>query len=184
MDERVVIVGAGPAGLAAASAIRRAGADPLIVEKAAAVAASWRARHDQLRLNTHRMFSHQPGMRIPRRYGPFPARDDYVAYLERYAAGMRLNFGTAVGRIDRAGPRWELDVGDGSLTAAHVVVATGPDAEPVLPGWPGMAGYPGRLIHAGQFRNTGEMADRDVLVIGPGNSGVDLLKRSSDVATT
>jgi cation diffusion facilitator CzcD-associated flavoprotein CzcO len=73
MDERVVVVGAGPAGLAAAWAIRRAGADPLIVEKAAAVAASWRVRHDQLRLNTHRMFSHQPGMRIPHRYGPFPA---------------------------------------------------------------------------------------------------------------
>ena len=175
MDERVVVVGAGPAGLAAAWAIRRAGADPLILEKAATVAASWRARHDQLRLNTHRMFSHQPGMRIPRRYGPFPARDDYVAYLEQYAAGMRLKFGTAVRRIDRAGPRWQLDLGDGSLTAAHVVVATGPDAEPVMPGWPGMAGYTGRLIHAGQFRNTGEMAGRDVLVVGPGNSGVDLL---------
>ena len=103
MDERVVVVGAGPAGLAAAWAIRRAGADPLIVEKAATVAASWRARHDQLRLNTHRMFSYQPGMRMPRRHGPFPARDDYVAYLEQYAAGMRLTCSTAVGRIDRAG---------------------------------------------------------------------------------
>lgn len=175
MDERVVVVGAGPAGLAAAWAIRRAGADPLIVEKAATVAASWRARHDQLRLNTHRMFSYQPGMRMPRRHGPFPARDDYVAYLEQYAAGMRLTCSTAVGRIDRAGPRWELDLGDGSLTAAHVVVASGPDVDPVMPGWPGMAGYPGTLIHSGQFRNTGEMAGRDVLVVGPGNSGVDLL---------
>jgi putative flavoprotein involved in K+ transport len=175
MDEHVVVVGAGPAGLAAAWAIQRAGADPLVVEKAATVAASWRARHDQLRLNTHRMFSHQPGVRIPRRYGPFPARDDYVAYLEQYAAGMRLRFGTAVDRIDRAGPRWKLNLGDDSLTAAHVVVATGPDAEPVMPRWPGMAGYPGTLIHSGQFRNIGEMAGRDVLVIGPGNSGVDLL---------
>jgi glycine/D-amino acid oxidase-like deaminating enzyme len=50
MEERVVVVGAGPAGLAAAWAIRRAGVDPLIVEKAGAVAASWRGRHDQLRL--------------------------------------------------------------------------------------------------------------------------------------
>jgi hypothetical protein len=38
-----------------------------------------------------------------------------------------------------------------------------------------MASFPGMLIHAGQFRNTGEMAGRDVLVVGPGNSGVDLL---------
>ena len=170
-----MVVGAGPAGLAAAWAVRRIGLDPLIVEKADRVAASWRARHDQLRLNTHRMFSHQPGMRIPRRCGPFPGRDDYVSYLERYAAGMRLRFGTAVHRIDRAGPGWALHAGDSSLSTAHVVVATGPDAEPVMPGWPGMASYPGVLIHAGQFRNTSEMTGRDVLVVGPGNSGVDLL---------
>jgi putative flavoprotein involved in K+ transport len=175
VDERVVVIGAGPAGLAAAWAIGRAGLDPLLVEQADAVAASWRARHDQLRLNTHRMFSHQPGARIPRRYGPFPAREDYVAYLERYAAGMRIRFGSAVGRIDLAGPGWKLGLGRGSISTAHVVVATGPDAEPVMPAWPGMASFPGTLIHAGQFRSTEEMAGRDVLVVGPGNSGVDLL---------
>jgi glycine/D-amino acid oxidase-like deaminating enzyme len=175
VDERVVVIGAGPAGLAAAWALGRAGADPLVVERAPTVAASWRARHDQLRLNTHRMFSHQPGARIPRRCGPFPARDDYVAYLERYAAGMRIRFGTAVRRVDRAGPGWELDLGGASISTAHVVIATGPDAEPVMPAWPGMASFGGMVIHAGQFRSTGEMAGRDVLVVGPGNSGVDLL---------
>jgi NADPH-dependent glutamate synthase beta subunit-like oxidoreductase len=33
VEERVVVVGAGPAGLAAGWAIRRAGVDPLIVER-------------------------------------------------------------------------------------------------------------------------------------------------------
>ena len=121
------------------------------------------------------MFSHQPGARIPRRCGPFPARDDYVAYLQDYAAGMRLRLGTQVSRIGRAEGGWELVTGEGSIRAAHAVIATGPDAEPVMPCWPGMAGFPGIVIHAGQFRNVAEMAGLDVLVVGPGNSGVNLL---------
>jgi cation diffusion facilitator CzcD-associated flavoprotein CzcO len=88
---------------------------------------------------------------------------------------MRIRFGAAARRIERAGRGWQLDVGGGPISTAHVVVATGPDAEPVIPAWPGMASFPGPLIHAGQFRNTAEMAGRDVLVVGPGNSGVDLL---------
>ena len=175
MDEHVVIVGAGPAGLAAAWAIRRAGRDPLVVEQADAVAASWRGRHDHLRLNTHRAFSHQPGARIPRRCGPYPARDDYVAYLQEYSAGMRLRLGTRAHRIDRTDGGWALALDGGSLTAAHAVIATGSDAEPFLPSWPGLDSFEGAVIHAGRFRNVAEMAGRDVLVVGPGNSGVDLL---------
>ena len=175
MDEHVVIVGAGPAGLAAAWAIRRGGHDPLVVEQADAVAASWRGRHDHLRLNTHRAFSHQPGARIPRRCGPYPARDDYAAYLQEYSAGMRLRLSTRVHRIDRTDEGWVLALDRGSLTTAHVVIATGSDAEPVMPDWPGLASFRGTVIHAGQFRNVAQMAGRDVLVVGPGNSGVDLL---------
>jgi putative flavoprotein involved in K+ transport len=175
VDEHVVVVGAGPAGLAAAWAIGRAGLDPLVVDQAGSVAASWRERHDHLRLNTHRMFSHQPGARIPRRCGPFPARDDYVAYLQGYAAVMRLRLGTRVHRIDRADAGWELTLAGDSIGAAHVVIATGPDAVPVMPSWPGMAAFSGTVIHAGQFRNVAEMSGLDVLVVGPGNSGVDLL---------
>ena len=175
MDEHVVIAGAGPAGLAAAWAIRRAGLDPLVVEQADAVAASWRGRHDHLRLNTHRAFSHQPGARIPRRYGSYPTRDDYVAYLQDYSAGMRLRLGTQVHRVDRTDGGWVLALEAGSLTTAHAVIATGSDAEPYLPDWPGMDSFGGVVMHAGQFRNVAAMASLDVLVVGPGNSGVDLL---------
>jgi putative flavoprotein involved in K+ transport len=173
--ERIVVVGAGPAGLAAAWVIRRAGADPLVLERADSVAASWRTRHDHLRLNTHRLLSHQPGRRIPRRYGAYVARDDYVAYLEQYAAGMRIRFRADVGRIDQDPAGWLLELSEGTIATAHVVIATGPDAEPVLPHWRGADGFQGTVLHAGQFRNVAHVAGRSVLVVGAGNSGTDLL---------
>jgi cation diffusion facilitator CzcD-associated flavoprotein CzcO len=91
-----------------------------------------------------------------------------VAYLQEYSAGMRLRLGTRVRRIDRTDQGWELVLDRGSLTAAHVVIATGSDAEPFLPDWPGLDSFGGTVIHAGQFRNVAEAAGRDVLVVGPG----------------
>jgi putative flavoprotein involved in K+ transport len=176
MSESVVIVGAGPSGLAAAGELLRLGMDAVVVERAPHVAAAWRARHDHLRLNTHRALSHQPGMRIPRSSGPYPTRDDYVAYLERYASPLRIRFNTSVSRIDRSPSGWELTLQDRApLTATRVVVATGPDAVPVVPSWSGLSSYTGILCHAGQFRHISDMAGKDVLIVGAGNSGVDLL---------
>lgn len=176
MGEHIVIVGAGPAGLAAAGELRRVGFDALVVERAHDVAATWRTRHDHLRLNTHRALSHQPGMRIPRSCGAYPSRDDYVAYLERYASRLRVLFDTPVSRIDRSPAGWTLSLPDhASVTATQVVVATGPDAVAVVPGWPGLSSYTGSFYHAGAFRNLLDVAGEDVLVVGAGNSGVDLL---------
>lgn len=176
MGEHVAVVGAGPAGLAVAGELRRLGLDALVIERAHDVAAAWRTRHDHLRLNTHRAVSHQPGMRIPRSCGPYPSRDDYVSYLARYAAPLRVRFDTTVSRIDRSPAGWKLSLPDhSSITATHVVVATGPDAMPVLPSWPGLSSYTGSVFHAGEFRNVADVAGKDVLVVGAGNSGVDLL---------
>jgi cation diffusion facilitator CzcD-associated flavoprotein CzcO len=57
----------------------------------------------------------------------------------------------------------------------HVVIATGPDAEPVMPSWPGEDTFTGRVLHSAELRTLADADGRSVLVVGPGNSGVDLL---------
>ena len=55
-----------------------------------------------------------------------------------------------------------------------MVVATGYNHTPVMPDWPGREGFPGDLIHGQDYRNPEPYRDRDVLVVGSGNTGAEI----------
>jgi cation diffusion facilitator CzcD-associated flavoprotein CzcO len=175
-DRRVVVIGAGPAGLAAAAELGRKGVRATVLEQASAVAWSWRGRYDRLRLNSSRWFSNLPGTRLPRETGAFPSRDQMVAYLDGYAreSGLDVRLNTRVERIDRDGTGWIVRTSTGDLPADHVVVASGYAHTPYIPDWPGRDRYGGELLHAHAYRNPEPFRDRDVLVVGPGCSGMEI----------
>lgn len=171
-----VVIGAGPGGLAAAAALGREGVPAVVLERGDAVAASWRRHYDRLHLHTVRWLSGLPGMPIPRRAGRWVSRDGFVAYLEAYARRHRLDVrpGTEVRSLERAGDGWRLATSRGAWSAAAVVVATGENRIPFLPRWPGRDGFGGRLLHSSEYRSGLELAGRDVLVVGAGNSGAEI----------
>lgn len=171
-----VVIGAGPAGLAAAAMLRRAGVDVVVVDKAEAVGASWRGHYDRLHLHTVRWLSHLPGYRFSSRHGRWVSRDGVVRYLEGYARhhGLELELGSAVERVDRDGERWVLRTSRGDIAAEHVVVATGYNHTPYLQDWPGRDDFTGELVHASRYRNPDSFRGRDVLVVGSGNTGAEI----------
>ncbi|MCV7417564.1 flavin-containing monooxygenase [Mycolicibacterium litorale] len=181
--ERVLIVGAGPCGLAIARQLRHEqNVDALVLDRAAAPASAWRDRYDGFRLNTCGYWSHLPGQPIPRRYGRWPRRDDMVDYFDSYVRRQRLRLalGVTVTRIDRDDDRWHLTTDAESYTADAVVIATGNYHTPALPAWPGMEGFTGELLHSADYRNPWPFAGRDVLVVGVGNSATDIALQLSD----
>jgi cation diffusion facilitator CzcD-associated flavoprotein CzcO len=175
----VYVIGAGPGGLAAAYALRARGIRAVVLEKADAVGASWRGHYDRLRLHTTRRLSALPGLKIPRRFGRWVARDDVLRYLEKYAEQHELEIvtGVEVFRVERTGDGtgWLLHASGGrELTGSAVVVATGHNHTPHLPDWPGLAAYGGEFLHARAYRNAEPYAGRDVLVVGAGNTGAEI----------
>jgi len=177
-----VVLGAGPGGLAAAAELRRHGVDAVVVDGADAVGASWRGHYDRLHLHTVRWLSGLPGLPMPRRYGPWVARDDVVAYLEDYVRhhGLEVRLGTTASGLAPHPDggftlRQDEDGGDTSeVRTPVVVVATGYNHTPRLPDWPGRETFRGELLHASCYRSAAAYAGRDVLVVGAGNTGAEI----------
>jgi cation diffusion facilitator CzcD-associated flavoprotein CzcO len=186
VDERVVVIGAGPCGLAIARQLRHeCGIDALVLDRANAPASSWRRRYDGFRLNTCGFWSHLPGQRIPLRFGRWPTGANMVDYFDDYVnrQKLRISFGVNVSRVNRDHSEhmaWLLSADDITIRAAAVVVATGNYHTPTLPAWPGVDAFAGRLLHSADYRNPAPFAGRDVLVVGAGNSATDIALQLAD----
>lgn len=191
-----IVIGAGPGGLAAAAELGRRGLSVVVLERADRPGFSWTRHYDRLHLHTARGLSGLPGFGIPRRYGRWVARDDVVAYLGEYAQRHELDVHTAISadRIDREADGWAVSWSKtglrgqtegtsepdaeattaGKIVAPIVVVATGYNHTARLPRLPGIDDYRGTLVHSSEYRNPAALGARDVLVVGPGNSGAEI----------
>jgi putative flavoprotein involved in K+ transport len=179
----VVIVGAGPGGLAVARELEhRHQISALVVDKASAPAMSWRNRYDNFRLNTNGFLSHLPGQRIPLSAGRWPSKEDMVGYFDSYVRqqNIRLALGSEVNRIERAGKGWRVDTSQGDIRSSAVVLATGRYRTPAIPPWPGLSQFTGEVVHSVDFRNAWPFRDRNILVVGAGNSAADIAVQLAD----
>ncbi|MFF1572597.1 flavin-containing monooxygenase [Leifsonia sp. NPDC058292] len=185
-----VVIGAGPAGLAAAAEMKRAGVEAIVFDKADRVGSSWAGHYDRLHLHTSRGLSGLPGFRIPRRYGRWVARDDVLRYLAQYAVvhDLDVRLGVAASAVERGQDGWQVawSRGDehGVIAANTVVIATGYNHSPKISDWPGLDAYTGTVLHSSAYRNPESLGARDVLVVGPGNSGAEIAADLAEAGAT
>jgi indole-3-pyruvate monooxygenase len=176
MSTDVVVVGSGPAGLAVGACLRRAGLDFMLLEKEQALAPSWRRHYQRLHLHTDRAHSGLPYFPMPKSFPRYPSREQVIEYLEAYAKAFSLapRFGEDVLEARRGEGAWEVKTQAARYRARAVVLATGYNAAPVRPTWPGLEGYQGVLLHSSEYRTGERFRGQDVLVVGFGNSGGEI----------
>ena len=171
----VVVVGAGPAGLAVSHELRERGVPHRVLERGDTVGYTWAHLYDSLTLHTGKHMSSLPGMGFPRSAPLFLPRREFWEYLRHYARRFALpvETGCTVERITRADGAWTLHTSRGTVAADSVVVATGIVANPCVPRFPGAERFHGRIVHSVAYRRPEPYAGRRVLVVGVGNSGAE-----------
>ncbi|EFJ24400.1 hypothetical protein SELMODRAFT_102211 [Selaginella moellendorffii] len=187
-----IIVGAGPSGLATAACLSAAGiGSSVILEKNSCIGSLWQNRtYDRLRLHIPKQFCELPMSPFPDSFPIYPTRTQFVDYLENYAAHFQIRarfhecvqsavFDPRLG-LWRVRTIRESGEGDRERQAREyvgrwLVVASGENAEPLLP-WdlPGLASFRGSVKHSSEFKNGCDYAGKSVLVVGSGNSGMEI----------
>jgi indole-3-pyruvate monooxygenase len=177
MDAPVIIIGAGPGGLAVAACLQREGiAEALILDEADRVASSWHRHYERLHLHTPRDHSALPHLPMPSAFSRYPARAQVIEYFENYARHFALNprLGERVDSARRQDGAWQVTTAKGRYHAPVLVVAAGYNREPLIPTWPGVTEFGGRILHSSAYVNGRPYAGKDVLVVGFGNSGGEI----------
>ncbi len=193
----VVVVGGGQAALATGYHLRRAGFEPgrdaVLVDAADRPGGSWPRMWAGLRLFSPSSVSSLPGWMMPAwddaAHG-FPPKQHVVEYLSAYEDRYDLQVRrphrvTEVTRADDD-PAGRLVVRAPGLELRPrvVVSATGTWDRPFWPSYPGMGEYAGRQLHAADYADPSEFAGQRVVVVGGGNSAVQVLAEVSTVAET
>ena len=177
-NERVetVIVGGGQAGLAIGYELKKAGRPFVILDAHARVGDAWRTRWDSLRAFTPAIISGLHGMPMPGPRWAFPTKDDLADYFEAYAARFELpvRTGVTVTRVSRDDHRFIVESSGGRIEADNVVIASGHEHTPNIPTFAQDLGPSILQMHSKDYRRPSQLRPGPALVVGAGNSGVEI----------
>ncbi|KAK2399195.1 indole-3-pyruvate monooxygenase YUCCA6 [Trifolium repens] len=179
-----LIVGAGPSGLAVAAYLKQKGVPSLILERSNCIASLWKLKtYDRLRLHLPKQVCELPLMKFPCGFPTYPTKQQFIEYLESYSEKfdirpwfnetvMHAEFDDAIGfwRIRSEGKAGMVT----EFVCRWLIVATGENAEAVMPEIEGVGEFGGSIRHTSLYKSGEEFRGKKVLVVGCGNSGMEV----------
>lgn len=182
-----VIVGAGPSGLAVGACLKEQGVPFVVLERADCIASLWQKRtYDRLKLHLPKQFCQLPKFPFPEDYPEYPTKKQFITYLESYAQHFDINprFNECVqsAKYDETCGLWRVKTvstvgtirSEVEYIGRWLVVATGENAESVMPEIDGLSDFKGKVTHACEYKSGEDYTGKHVLVVGCGNSGMEV----------
>ena len=198
--EKVCIIGAGSSGLTACQVLAARGIPFDCFEKGSMIGGNWRYENDNgtssayksLHINSARKLMSYKAFPMPEDYPDYPSHWQVAKYFDDYAERFglteRITFRTEVVAAEPSGEGWEVTVEgpDGRLSEPYraVLVVNGHHWKPRWPEpqFPGAEEFEGEQMHVHHYRESDVLEDKRVLVLGIGNSAVDVAVESSRIA--
>ena len=169
-----VVIGAGQAGLSVSHELTALGIDHRVLERER-VGSAWTHLWDAFRLNTPAWTVQLPGLAFDAADpDAFPAADELVAHLERYAADAPVREGVDVSSAAPTGDGFRLATSDGPLAARAVIVCTGAFQTAYRPARAADLPDDVAILDTRRYRNPDALPDGRVLVVGTGQSGCQI----------
>ncbi|XP_038700954.1 LOW QUALITY PROTEIN: probable indole-3-pyruvate monooxygenase YUCCA4 [Tripterygium wilfordii] len=174
-----IIVGAGPSGLAASACLSENGVPSLILERSDCIASLWQNRtYDRLKLHLPKHFCELPLLGFPKNFPKYPTKRQFISYMESYAQHFLIkpifNQSVEKAEFDHSCGFWRVQTQDCEYISRWLIVATGENAEPVIPEIPGIDKFKVPVVHTSTYKSGFEFKNQRVLVIGCGNSGMEV----------
>ena len=194
--DRVCVIGAGSSGIASCQVLHARGIPFDCFEKGSGVGGNWRYGNDNgmssayrsLFINTSRNLMEYASYPMPRDYPDYPHHTQIAEYFDDYVDHFdfrdRIRFNTEVTRVERAdGGAWEVTIDGGETNCyAAVFVANGHHWDPRWPEPPFPGEFAGQEMHAHHYKTPDGLEGKNVLVLGIGNSAMDIACESSRVS--
>jgi dimethylaniline monooxygenase (N-oxide forming) len=185
---RACVIGAGSSGITAVKALHDRGLPFDCFEKSDRVGGNWvlgnrngmSSSYSTLHINTSRERMEYADLPMPSSYPDFPRHDQIARYFDEYVDhfGLRekIAFERGVERVRRAGERrWQITLDDGEQrTYDALIVANGHHWDPRWPEPPIPGEFSGEVMHSHHYTDPSQLAGRRVVVVGMGNSAMDI----------
>ena len=177
-----IIIGAGQAGLSIGREMQKAGYDFLILDSAKEIGASWLKRWDSLKLFTPTEYNHLQDLEFPMENGAYPDKYQVADYFKKYVEHFNLPvvLSTLVQKVSKTDETFTLTTSNGIMQSKSVIIATGPFHTPFTPSFSKNISEDVLQIHSKHYLNPEQLQDGDTLVVGAGDSGVQILDEVSN----